>query len=550
MLHLHFNSEQIKTKTIQLNNMQKINIPYAAINYLSKSDKAYANNDKTLRPFYKYDVSIDSFQQIIEDKQKESTDRKALYKVISEQYKTVETTEAVLQNIEKLQSNNTFTIITAHQPSLFTGPLYYIYKIVTAINLAAELNEKYSIFHFVPVFYLGSEDHDFDEISYLHLFNKTVRWENNAKGPTGMMDTDSLAPTLEEVKEILGNSENAQHITELLERCYAAGKSYAQATFEFTNELFKSYGVVVALTNNEKLKRQFIPIMKDELLKQSSKELVNAAISKKDAADFKIQASPRDINLFYMKKGMRERIVLEDDVYKINNQSATFTETEILEELENYPERFSPNVILRPLYQELIFPNLCYIGGGGELAYWRERLAQFEYFNINFPMLLRRNSVLWIDKGSNKKLDKLGLNFYDIFDEIESLLKDFVQKNTKEELSLTSEKKSIETIFNDVVGKAKSIDKNLERSVNGEMTKILNALNKLESKLISAEKRNHETTLNQIRSIKDKLFPENGLQERYDNFLQYYLKHGDNFIQTLIDELEPLNREFTVLVEN
>ena len=530
--------------------MQKINIPYAAIDYLSKSDKAYAQNDETLRPFYKYDVSIDSFQQIIEDKQKDKTNRAALYKVLTEQYKSVETTEAVLENIEKLQSDKTFTIITAHQPSLFTGPLYYIYKIVTAINLARDLSDKYPDFKFVPVFYLGSEDHDFDEISYLHLFNKTIRWENNSQGPTGMMDTDSLAPTLKEVKGILGNSENAQQISELLECCYAAGKSYAQAAFEFTNALFKSYGVVVALTNNAELKRQFIPIMKDELLKQSSKKLVDTMILEKASAEFKTQASPRDINLFYMKKGMRERIVLEDGIYKVNNQATTFTEKEILEELENYPERFSPNVILRPLYQELIFPNLCYIGGGGELAYWRERLTQFEYFNLNFPMLLRRNSVLWIDKGSSKKLDKLGLSIHDIFGEIETLLKDFIKENTEEELSLASEKQSIETIFNSVVEKATSIDKNLERSVNGEMTKILNALNKLESKLISAEKRNYETTLNQIRSVKDKLFPENGLQERYDNYVQYYLKYGDNFIQTLIDELEPLNRDFTVLIES
>lgn len=529
--------------------MQKINIPYTAIDYLSKSDKAYAQNDKALRPFYKYDVSIDSFAQIIADKQKEKTDRATLYKVLSEQYKSIETSEAVLENIEKLQSGNTFTVITAHQPSLFTGPLYYIYKIVTAINLAKELDKKYPNCQFVPVFYLGSEDHDFDEISYLHLFNKAVRWENEAEGPTGMMDTDTLAPVLEEVKEILGNSENAQHIVALLERCYACGKSYAQAAFEFTNELFKSYGVVVALTNNADLKRAFIPIMKDELLKQSSKKLVDAVIEEKAGAEFKAQASPRDINLFYMKKGMRERIVLEDGIYKINNQSTTFSEAEMMEELENHPERFSPNVILRPLYQELIFPNLCYIGGGGELAYWRERLTQFEYFDINFPMLLRRNSVLWIDKGSNKKLDKLGLTIHDIFEEIEALLKSFVKENTEEELSLSNEKQSIETIFNKVIEKAKNIDKNLERSVNGEMTKILNALNKLEAKLISAEKRNHETTLNQIRSIKEKLFPSNGLQERYENFLQYYLKHGDNFIQTLVEQLEPLNRDFTVLIE-
>jgi bacillithiol synthase len=546
MLHLHF----LKIEQQNQLTMQKLYVPYAEIDALSKYDKAYAQNDESLKPFYKYDVSLDSFEQIIKDKQKDKTDRALLYKVLKAQYATVPTSDAVLANIEKLQSDNTFTIITAHQPTLFTGPLYYIYKLVSTVNLAKALDKKYPNYQFVPVFYMGSEDHDFDEISYLHLFNKTIRWVNDTQGPTGMMDTDSLAPTLAEVKEVLGNSENAQHITALLDKCYAAGKSYAQASFEFTNELFKAYGLVIALTSNADLKRSFIPIMKDELLNQSSKKLVAATIAQKEKADFKAQASPRDINLFYMQKGVRERILLENGIYTVNNRSEKFTEAQILEELDRHPERFSPNVILRPLYQELIFPNLCYIGGGGELAYWKERLTQFEYYHLNFPMLLRRNSVLWMDNGTKKKLDKLNLSITDIFGELEALLKTFIKKNTTEELSLANEKAAIAATFDSVLVKAKSIDNNLERSVNGEMIKILNALDKLEAKLISAEKRNHETTLHQIRSIRDKFFPNNGLQERYDNFLQFYLKHGDSFIETLMAELDPLNRDFAVLIED
>ena len=531
--------------------MQQFDIPYSEINYLSSSDKAYAVADDKLRPFYKYDVNIDSFAQIIKDKQQDTTNRTVLVDVLKKQYKGISTSEAVQANIEKLQANNTFTVITAHQPSLFTGPLYFIYKNITAINLARQLTEKYPEQQFVPVFWLGSEDHDFEEINHLHLFNKTVTWENEAQGATGMMDTDTLAPVLAELKEILGSSENATTIFSLLERCFSAGKSYAEATFEFVNELFKDYGLVILLSNNADLKRVFIPYMEDELVNQPSKALVEAEQAKKEAIGLKGQAFPREINLFYMEKGSRERIVFENGQYQVLNRDLTFSKEAMLTELRTHPERFSPNVILRPVFQEVLLPNLCYIGGGGELAYWMERMTQFDHFKVNFPMLMRRNSVMWIDSGTANKMDKLELSVTDIFKETEELIKAFVHDQSSETLSLAAEKTAIERTFDTVLEKATKINANLERPVNGEMTKILNALNKLEAKLISAEKKKYDTSVKQIRGLKDKLFPKYGLglQERYDNFLPFYLKYGDDFIKTLVDALDPLNKDFLVLKE-
>ncbi len=531
--------------------MQRVYIPYAEIDYLSSSDRAYAQNDEQLRPFYKYDVNIDAFEQIIADKRKDATNRTVLHQVLQEQYAAVETSSAVIKNIKSLLSEETFTVITAHQPSLFTGPLYFIYKTITAINLAKELNQKYPQQHFVPVFWLGSEDHDFEEINHFHLFGQTITWENEEKGATGMMSTDSLAPVLEQLKETLGGSDNATHIFSLLEKCFAGGKNYAQATFEFVNELFKEYGLVVLLSNNQDLKRLFIPYMEDELLNQPSQALVEAEQAKKEAAGLKPQAFARPINLFYLEKNSRERIEFENGVYRVINRDLTFSKEEMLAELHAHPERFSPNVVLRPVLQEVLLPNLCYIGGGGELAYWRERMTQFDHFKVNFPMLMRRNSALWIDKGMKNKMDKLNLSVQDIFKDVDVLIKEYVKANTKEELSLAEEKKAIEADFKAILAKAKSVDSNLERSVLGEMTKSLKAIDKLEAKLISAEKRKHDTAVKQIRNIKNKFFPLNGLglQERYDNFLQFYLKYGDGFITTLLEQFEPLNKDFLIWIE-
>ena len=532
--------------------MQQVYIPYKDINYLSNSDKAYAAASEVLRPFYKYDVNIDSFAQVIEDKKRDKTDRTTLVKVLKEQYQGLKTTPLVLENIEKLQSENTFTIITAHQPSLFTGPLYFIYKNITAINLTKQLTAKYPDYQFVPVFWMGSEDHDFEEINHLNIFNKKIEWQNEEAGATGMMSTDTLAPTLADLKEILGDSENATHIYSVLEKCFSAGKTYAQATFELVNTLFEKEGLVVLLSNNADLKKTFIPYMEKELVEQPSKKLVETEQAKKEAVGLKGQAFAREINLFYMEKGSRERIVWEEERYQVLNRDLSFSKEEMLTELHEHPERFSPNVVLRPIFQEVLLPNLCYIGGGGELAYWMERIPQFEYFDVNFPMLMRRNSVMWIDKGSSKKMDKLGLSATDVFENTDTLIKAFVKENTTEILSLVKEKAIIENTFEGVIEKAIRINNNLERSVKGEMTKILNALDKLESKLISAEKKNYDVAVKQIQGLKDKLFPKNGLglQERHDNFLQFYLKHGDDFINTLLEYQDPLNKDFLVLIED
>lgn len=523
--------------------------PFNEIDQLSGFDKAYAAANTNLRPFYKYDVNIESFASIIETKKASPINRKVLVDVIKEQYLDIKTTELVRQNIESLLDENTFTVITAHQPSLFTGPLYYIYKTITALNLAEELKAKYPKNNFVPVFWIGGEDHDFEEINHLHLFGKTITWENEEGGATGMMQTSTLQSVLEEVRGVLGNSENAVKIIAILESCFTQHSTYGKAMFAFTNELFKEYGLVVISPNHGKLKEVFAPIIKDELQNKASKPLVEAEISKKEAAGFSGQAHVRDINLFYLMPNLRERIVFENDIYKVLNTDYEFTAEAMMAEVDNHPERFSPNVILRPVYQEAILPNLAYIGGGGELSYWSERQPQFEHFNVPFPMLIRRNSVLWVDKSNAKKLTKLDLTIDDLFGDVEELIKTYVKENTEEELSLKDAKVAINQAFEEILAKATAVDSTLEKTVLGEKTKQINAINSLESRLLKAEKRKYDVAINQIRTLKDKLFAGNGLQERYDNFLPFYLKYGDVFIQTLKDNLEPLNKDFAIIFE-
>jgi len=394
---------------------------------------------------------------------------------------------------------------------------------------------------------LGSEDHDFEEINHTSLFNKRLEWHNEEKGAVGWMKTDTLIPTLAELKEILGASDLAQTIYQKIEYAFTHFDSYGAATQHLVYELFKQYGLVVLNTNQAALKRQFIPQIKEEIFNQPSQALIQSTQEALEKAGFGGQAFPREINFFYLKDQIRSRIVFEEDAYKVLETDFQFSRAEMEAEIENHPERFSPNVVMRPIYQEVILPNLAYIGGGGELAYWQERLSQFEHFGINFPMLVRRNSALWVDKGNAKKLRKVGFDIATFFGDTEELIKNFVQENTENELSLHHEKLRAQQIFEGIVKKAVDIDAGMKKSVLSEQAKILNSISALEAKLLRAEKNRHEVKINQIRSLKERLFPS-GLQERHDNFLNCYLKN-DAFFDVLKEHLHPLKKQFTVFVE-
>lgn len=529
--------------------MQITKLNYEEVPQFSDRDRAYVEEVAALRPFYKYPVSIENFEQTIAAK-KDFANRDPLLNIIKKQYQHIKTSNKVTANIESLNSENTFTIITGHQPALATGPLYFIYKIISTINLAEQLAEAYPDNNFVPVFWMGSEDHDFEEINHFNIFGKTLTWENDEKGAVGKMSTKNIVPVLDELKTLLGESENAKAIYDLMHRAYAQNDTLDDATFYLVNELFKEYGLVVFITSSREAKTLFTDYMLKEIIEQPSYNIVNQTISKLEAIGFKGQAKPREINFFYMRKGIRERIVREGDVYKVLNTDYIFTQKEIENEVHEYPERFSPNVIMRPMYQEVLFPNLAYIGGGGELAYWLERKAQFEHFAVPFPMLVRRASVMWLDAGQSKKLNQLGLSVWEIFGEENELIKFFVQKNTKQTLDLNEAKKQLTELYDTVLAQAKNIDASLEKSVLGEQTKALKSLDQLEQKLLRAEKRQHETSTNRIKGLKAKLFPNRGLQERKDNFIAFYLKYGDEFIHTLKQEINALDKKMLVIIKD
>jgi bacillithiol biosynthesis cysteine-adding enzyme BshC len=529
--------------------MQIDRIPFAEVPQFSSRDVAYATGKSDLKPFFKYPVTIDAFADVMRDKAADKTDRKLLVTELLAQYEGLKDADTARTQVQRLLDGNAWTVITAHQPSLFTGPLYFIHKICSAINLARQLNEKYTDSHIVPVFIVGGEDHDFEEINHARINGQMVSWRGEAGGSVSAMSTKTLGPAIAALKEVIGGEFTPDDVFHRLEKAYTKNKTYGEATVAFVHDLFKHTELVVANPSRTPLKAAFIPYMEREIFEQVSQPLIEKAQAEITAAGYSSQAHARDINLFHLSPGRRDRIVFQDGHYGVLDTDHLFTPDEFLAELHAHPERFSPNVVMRPIFQELIFPNLAYIGGGGELAYWLERKEQFAAFGLNFPMLIRRNSVLWIDGKSQKRLDKISLDYRELFREPDLVIRDYVAKHTKNELSLDPELGKLTDLFSSIAQKALAIDPTLEKAALAEHTRQQKIVAQFASRLRRIEKTKFDDAVTTIREMKDKLFPKNGLQERTDNFLNIYLETGEAMFDTLIEALDPLTDGMVVVRE-
>jgi len=528
-------------------------INYKDTGFFSHTVIEYLEDAPPLRPFYSYRPDWDGFGQAIKNR-KVTADRKILADVLSQQYEpisklNIQNSDPVYANIELIRSTNTYTITTGHQLNIFAGPLYFIYKIVTVIKLAKQLKERHPDQNFVPVYWMASEDHDFAEINYTNIGGKKVHWWYEATGATGRINPDTMRQALNQYKGVLGLEHHGGELAEIVEKAYAGFDKLADATRYLVNALFGQYGLVVIDADDHRLKQQFAPIIEQDIIEEHSFKNISATNEQLVKLGVHIQVNPREINFFYLTDGLRERIVFEDERYKVLNTETSFSKEELIQEIKNYPERFSPNVVMRPLYQEYILPNIAYVGGGAEVVYWLELKTNFEHYKVDFPILILRNSGLVIPQRSAAKIAKMELESTELFRNADAIKSNWVKKHSEHQLSLQAEVQELKAIFEKIKQLSSQVDPTLIQSAAAVEARLEHALGNLEKKLIRAEKLNYQTRLEQIDQVKTELFPKDSLQERTENFGLFYVKWGQEFIDELIRHFEPLDFKFTVLTE-
>ena len=528
-------------------------ISYRATGYFSSIIADYLSGSKKLAPFYDLPPTLSSFKTAIANKDFSKQQRETLVAALKQQYEndgiSLDQNDLVKQNMEKLGKSNCYTVTTGHQLCLFSGPLYFIYKIVSTIKLSEELAEKYPQNDFVPLFWMASEDHDFEEIAHFRFAGKKITWKSEQSGAVGRMKTDGLDQVFKEFSKALpAYSSHAAQLKKWFQTAYLEHENMAAASRFLIHQLFSEYGLLILDGDDVSLKAAFKQQMADELQHEVSSKLVE-----QQSADlekhYKLQVNPREINLFYLHDGRRDRIVKKDKAYGIVGTDLQFSEHEFLQILQEHPERFSPNVLMRPVYQEAILPNLAYIGGGGELAYWFQLKSTFQHFQLDFPILLLRNSALWLDQKQSKYFQKLELDAEQLFLPEGLLLKKWVIANSKKDLILKEEIKQIDLFYTELKDKVARVDASLYPHLAAIAKQAEKNMKKLSEKLIRAERRKNKDAERQIHYLKESLFPTRSLQERQLNFSEFYLAHGSKSLNLLFKAFEVPGKDFKLLFD-
>ena len=522
-------------------------IDYQETNMFSKLISDYLERKVFIQDFFEYNTDADGLVKAIEARQAYSTDRALIQRVFADAYATADASASQLDNIAALGNENAFTICTAHQPNIFSGYLYFIYKTAHAIALSQQFAKIFPDKKFVPVFYIGSEDNDLDELSKFKIHGRGYVWNTDQTGAVGRMTVDKgVIKLIDEVESSLKHLPNTESLISMLREAYALGNDMATGTFILLNALFKSHGLLVLQPDHAELKSKMKSIFRDDLLHGSAEKIVGTTNTLLEA-EYKLQVNPRTVNLFYLRDGIRNRIDKRGNMYSVDGTVIRFTEEEILQELNDYPERFSPNVILRGLYQETILPNLVFVGGGSEVAYWMQLKNLFSHYEVPFPMLVLRNSFMIMDENHAHKMAALGIGEVDLFKEETALANELVQRWSGQEISLKQEELDSKALFQHLKKRAGEIDKTLVQHVHALETDHLKKLDGLEKKMLKAERKKQAIQLQRIWKLKEELFPNHNLQERVDNFMPYYAQHGQSFIEAVLQHSLGLEQRFGVL---
>lgn len=513
----------------------------------------YTSGAAALQPFYEHPVSLDGFKAAIAARQQFPGNRNVLADVLEAQYEALGNSGApvadrqrVLENIRLLRDADSFTVCTAHQPNIFSGYLYFIYKIMHAIRLAEYLKDQFPGKHFVPFFYMGSEDADLEELGKIFLNGEKLVWDTRQTGAVGRMNTKGLDALVHRISGELGVEPFGTELISLIRRAYLQQPDIQTATFYLIHELFAQYGLVVLIADHPELKKLMTGVFREDLFEHVPSTIVTETTSRL-SVNYKVQANPRAINLFYLKDNIRNRIEKAGDEFVVVDTPVKFSAQELEEELNAHPERFSPNVILRGLYQETILPNIAFIGGGGELAYWLELKDLFHHYKVPYPVQVLRNSLLLIEPKWKQKMLAMQFPVSEFFKPSSEILNDLVRRNSEHQLDLSKEIKTARDFYASLGQVAGNIDRTLVPNVEAQEKKVLKQLAALEKKLLRAEKRKFEDQSRQIETIKNALFPRNGLQERIENFMPFYARYGAEWLNIIYRHSPAIDQRFLVV---
>ncbi len=487
---------------------------------------AYATQDPSLGALYRIAPNAEGFADLEQAFPFSKKARERLVSVLEKQHSGLSLSSAQQQNLAALKAD-AYTVCTGHQLVIGGGPLFMAYKALTTIRLAEVLSEKLGK-KIVPIFWLASEDHDVDEIRSVHYFRQDITWPTEQTGPVGHFDPREVAQLFADADESLAS----------VAKLYESAPTLSAATRQLLQTWFSEKGLLILDADEPELKAQLAPIAKEDLLEGTLASAIQATNQRLEALGHEPQAHVREVNFFLLSEGKRERLERSGEDFVAVDSGERFTRAQMTSLIEQTPERLSPNVLLRPMYQQAILPNVAYIGGPGELAYWLQLRAAFDQVGVPFPQLVPRQHYLLLDERQAEKLDTLGVSPAKLFQSADRLRVEFVEGLGADTLEFDQEAAQIDTLFQALKEKAQAIDASLEGFIGAEAARAKKQLEGIEKRVRKALEQRHQTKVSQLLSLQEKLVPGGSPQERHDSVLETLVRFPRLFAQ-LLGEMDP-----------
>lgn len=480
------------------------------------------------------------------------SDRKQVTQTIKNQYLSKRISTKTSQNIKLLEEKNTLAVVTGQQLGIAGGPLYTIYKTITAIKLANLLAQKYPEMNFVPVFWLAGDDHDFEEISSINVINNdnkvekiTYSVEEEGEKEAGSVGGIRLEQEIEDFMSSLGNSlrttEFTQDVIGYLSSIYQQGRTIAESFSEMMFKFFDKYGLVIFNPQTEDVKRLLVPVFRKEIENYRAHATKLISVSAGLDEEYHAQVKIRPINLFVNNERGRYLLdPLENNEFRLKRKKVKFTKDELLQLLESSPEMFSANVILRPVCQDYLFPTAFYVGGPAEISYFAQIIQLYKAFNIATPIAYPRISATIVEKSVQSLTQKFDLTVKDFFELKGEIFNSVAAKISEYDIDGKFEvsENKVANIFDELKEYLTEIDKTLTDPVERSKQRTMQYFVELKAKAESARLRRHESTLNQLQKSYSMILPNDNLQERELNYFYFANKYGLGFYEYLIDKLD------------
>ena len=514
--------------------MQAQQFPDLEFRKLNELVHAYCAKNESVRQFFQNEADLAEMASAASNRDFPLPHFAVLGTVLREQYERSLPIQAVEESLASFDAGNAITVTTGHQLCLLGGPAYFIYKILSTIKLAQKLQPHVLGRKVVPVFWMASEDHDKEEINHAFMNGTMLKWNVEQNGPVGRFSVDGFESVFHQWIETIQDENLRETLGSIWNRAMQCD-TWAEYTQSWLHECFGEWGLVVINPDDARLKQLFAPVMKRELLEGVAQKCVSGSNAMLSGLGYQVQVNPREINLFYLSPQSRVRIERSDHNWKTIDNQRTWSESELLEELQSCPENFSPNVLLRPLYQETILPNVAYVGGPGELAYWLQLNELFRAFEIPMPALVLRDSAMLVSPAVNKRITKLGLKVVDLLRDKQGLIAELIGDKP----DFSAEREETLRLYERLAERISLVDPTLKAATLAEAQRVLSGIDQLQAKTWKAIKVKEEQKLAALDKVWEELFPSNNWQERSQNIMIEAMSNNKEMMRLLLHEFQP-----------